>query len=162
MRLRRTAEKDRPQVTLGVLKSISCSLLGVSSHPSSIVNPVDLPGLSAVRRECLFKVRRHWVDILPYKSNVDGTTFKHIRGVKLSAVAIKLPNLRRIEHARLGARTVNAPLPRSRVVQAHSNDLNMTMTGCAVHVHFAQVTVSVHEWRRDHCAFKLFPILAAG
>src|SRR5271156_1318569 len=79
-------------------------------HPRTVVDPICFPRLSAVCRECLFKVSAGRAYVMPHIPDVDCSTLKSILSVKLPVFVVELSDLRWIKHSSFYPGAVNAPL----------------------------------------------------
>src|ERR1700719_1688715 len=79
-------------------------------HPRLVRNPIHFPGLAAILRERLFKVRRIRVGVRPNKSNEDRLAIERVLGVKLAAAILKFAYLGNNERAVFAIGPREAPL----------------------------------------------------
>src|ERR1700719_225372 len=93
----------------GVRRISSCFIRSVV-HSRLVRNPVHFPGLAAILRERLFKVRHIRVGVRPNKSNEDRLAIERVLGVKLAAAILKFADLGDNERAVLAVGPIQAPL----------------------------------------------------
>src|ERR1035438_10072932 len=98
--------------------------------------------------------------VLPNIANVNGAALKCIRSVELTPVSIELSYLRRVEKPAFRARAINAPLPRTRVVQTDRDYLNVRMPDGTIDIHFTEISLSLHEWCGADSTVIDFPFVA--
>src|SRR5580698_6560562 len=103
--------------------------------PRKLANPINLPGLAAVRRVRLFHARRIMRNVEPDAAHQNCPALKALLMIKLPALAAEPAyDGRCIERAVIEIDEIDAPLPRRGIVKAQRLRFNAKLFVGAGHV----------------------------
>src|SRR5580692_12199871 len=111
-----------------------------------LANPVDFPGLAPVRRKRLLHARRLRRNIKPHVANKNGAALVFLLIEKLTAISAKAADHgRQPKSPIVDVNEINAPLPRSRIVETQRLRLDAKLLVGAGHIELFKVRVAVEE-----------------
>src|SRR5580693_4382157 len=111
-----------------------------------LTNPIDFPGLAAVRRERLLHVRRLGRNIEPDIAHKNGASFVFLLIEKLTAIPGKASDHgRQTKSPLVEIDEIDAPLMRSGIVEAQRLCFDVKLLISAGHVELFEVRVAVEK-----------------
>src|SRR5580692_7684348 len=134
----------------------SLRFIRLTTHARLVRNPVHFPGLAAILREGLLKVRRAGGGIRPKKSNQDHFAINRILSVELAASILEFADLRRVQNANLAVGPIQPPLVGLRIVQPHGQTFDMSASR-AVRFELLDLSAPVPNLSGDRSAVKFDP-----
>lgn len=134
-------------------------LAGFLADPRLVRDPVDFPGLAAIVRKRLFKVRHIRVGVRPDKSNLDQFAVEGVLAVKLAASIFELADLGRDDGAILAVGPIETPLVSLWIVGAQGQTFDVT--ACALGLEFFELGTAIPNPAGDGSAVDFDPGVGA-